>query len=45
MVENQQGVLILGSHLGNIELCRALGRQTLAHQNQCTGLHGTRRTL
>ncbi|PML55507.1 glycosyltransferase family 2 protein [Vibrio lentus] len=27
MVENQQGVLILGSHLGNIELCRALGRR------------------
>ena len=30
MVENQQGVLILGSHLGNIELCRALGRR-LSH--------------
>lgn len=27
MVANQQGVLILGSHLGNIELCRALGRR------------------
>ncbi|MFB9215997.1 glycosyltransferase family 2 protein [Vibrio sinaloensis] len=27
MVDNQQGVLILGSHLGNIELCRALGRR------------------
>ena len=27
MVENKQGVLILGSHLGNIELCRALGRR------------------
>ncbi|WP_315905215.1 glycosyltransferase family 2 protein [Vibrio fluvialis] len=27
MVEKQQGVLILGSHLGNIELCRALGRR------------------
>ncbi|MEZ8310200.1 glycosyltransferase [Vibrio splendidus] len=27
MVANKQGVLILGSHLGNIELCRALGRR------------------
>ena len=27
MVANQQGVLIMGSHLGNIELCRALGRR------------------
>ncbi|MEZ9064241.1 MULTISPECIES: glycosyltransferase [unclassified Vibrio] len=27
MVANNQGVLILGSHLGNIELCRALGRR------------------
>lgn len=27
MVAKQQGVLILGSHLGNIELCRALGRR------------------
>ncbi|MBY7731732.1 glycosyltransferase family 2 protein [Vibrio splendidus] len=27
MVENKQGILILGSHLGNIELCRALGRR------------------
>lgn len=27
MVDNNQGVLILGSHLGNIELCRALGRR------------------
>ncbi|KGY09792.1 acyltransferase [Vibrio sinaloensis] len=27
MVDNKQGVLILGSHLGNIELCRALGRR------------------
>ncbi|MEZ8661520.1 glycosyltransferase [Vibrio cyclitrophicus] len=27
MVANQQGVVILGSHLGNIELCRALGRR------------------
>ncbi|MEZ8060753.1 glycosyltransferase family 2 protein [Vibrio splendidus] len=27
MVSNKQGVLILGSHLGNIELCRALGRR------------------
>lgn len=27
MVEQQQGVVILGSHLGNIELCRALGRR------------------
>ncbi len=27
MVENQQGVLILGSHLGNLELCRALSRR------------------
>ncbi|WP_261903743.1 glycosyltransferase family 2 protein [Vibrio fortis] len=27
MVENEQGVVILGSHLGNIELCRALGRR------------------
>ncbi|EJC6736919.1 glycosyltransferase family 2 protein [Vibrio vulnificus] len=27
MIENQQGVVILGSHLGNIELCRALSRR------------------
>ncbi|MFM2587765.1 glycosyltransferase family 2 protein [Vibrio sp. TBV020] len=27
MVDNKQGVLLLGSHLGNIELCRALGRR------------------
>lgn len=27
MVEQQQGVVLLGSHLGNIELCRALGRR------------------
>ncbi|MEF1283930.1 glycosyltransferase [Vibrio sp. M250220] len=27
MVDNKQGVVILGSHLGNIELCRALGRR------------------
>lgn len=27
MVDNKQGVLILGSHLGNIELCRALSRR------------------
>lgn len=27
MAERKQGVLILGSHLGNIELCRALGRR------------------
>ncbi|WP_434762571.1 glycosyltransferase family 2 protein [Vibrio fortis] len=27
MVDNEQGVVILGSHLGNIELCRALGRR------------------
>ncbi|KAB0286423.1 glycosyltransferase family 2 protein [Vibrio fortis] len=27
MVNNEQGVVILGSHLGNIELCRALGRR------------------
>lgn len=27
MVKNEQGVLILGSHLGNIELCRALSRR------------------
>lgn len=27
MVDNNQGVLLLGSHLGNIELCRALGRR------------------
>ncbi|WP_061035647.1 MULTISPECIES: glycosyltransferase family 2 protein [Vibrio] len=27
MAEKQQGVVILGSHLGNIELCRALGRR------------------
>ena len=27
MAQQKQGVLILGSHLGNIELCRALGRR------------------
>nr|WP_232472842.1 glycosyltransferase family 2 protein [Vibrio anguillarum] len=27
LVERKQGVLLLGSHLGNIELCRALGRR------------------
>lgn len=27
IVENKQGVLLLGSHLGNIELCRALSRR------------------
>ncbi len=27
MAEDNQGVLILGSHLGNIELCRALSRR------------------
>lgn len=27
IVANQQGVVLLGSHLGNIELCRALGRR------------------
>ncbi|MGR3040561.1 glycosyltransferase [Vibrio vulnificus] len=27
MIDNQQGVVILGSHLGNIELCRALSRR------------------
>ncbi|EPR4992513.1 glycosyltransferase family 2 protein [Vibrio navarrensis] len=27
MVANKQGVVILGSHLGNLELCRALGRR------------------
>ncbi|HCG6168877.1 TPA: glycosyltransferase family 2 protein [Vibrio parahaemolyticus] len=27
MAQKKQGVLILGSHLGNIELCRALGRR------------------
>ena len=27
MIERQQGVVILGSHLGNIELCRALSRR------------------
>ncbi|NOH78741.1 glycosyltransferase family 2 protein [Vibrio sp. RE86] len=27
MVDNKQGILILGSHLGNIELCRALSRR------------------
>lgn len=27
LAERKQGVLLLGSHLGNIELCRALGRR------------------
>ncbi|GAA5645399.1 glycosyltransferase family 2 protein [Vibrio proteolyticus] len=27
MVERQEGLVILGSHLGNLELCRALGRR------------------
>ncbi|MGL5408440.1 MAG: glycosyltransferase, partial [Shewanella sp.] len=27
IAEKQQGVVIIGSHLGNIELCRALGRR------------------
>jgi len=27
MVDKNQGILLLGSHLGNIELCRALGRR------------------
>ena len=27
IVDNKQGVLLLGSHLGNIELCRALSRR------------------
>ncbi|MCW8344836.1 glycosyltransferase family 2 protein [Vibrio sp. ZSDZ65] len=27
LIDNKQGVLLLGSHLGNIELCRALSRR------------------
>ncbi|WP_086982153.1 glycosyltransferase family 2 protein [Vibrio aphrogenes] len=26
VIERQQGIVILGSHLGNLELCRAMGR-------------------